>query len=384
MIRVRDGNNCEAEQTFELTDCALDLSIDIIPESGPGANDGELILNVVNGADPVMYSIDGGDTFQDSSRFTGLSDGPYFILIRDAEDCEIERTIFMFTCEFDIEVEFENTSGSDAADGSITITVDGSNPPYMYSIDGGESFQDSPNFENLTAGRYAVVATDGLGCEDRAAVLISDCDILLEIEENPPSMMDATDGSILITASNGASPYRYSIDGGATFRLNGLFTNLSAGDYDIVVRDNNGCIILDSVSLIACDLMIEIETIPSSEGNDDGRIIINASGGIVPYLYSIDGGTNFQSTNTFNNLSPGFYPVLVRDRIDCRVSETVRVVECDVMMEVITEDNSKLSFKGTLPLKLSDFNIEPPSAMFGQIVTGDEITLNFELSFPNN
>ncbi len=36
-------------------------------------------------------------------------------------------------------------------------------------------------------------------------------------------------------------------------------------------------------------------------------------------------------------------------------------------------------FEGSKQMKMSDFEIEPPSAMFGQIVTGDEITINYSL-----
>lgn len=32
-------------------------------------------------------------------------------------------------------------------------------------------------------------------------------------------------------------------------------------------------------------------------------------------------------------------------------------------------------------IKMSDFGIEPPTAMFGQIVTGDEVTLDLKLAF---
>lgn len=42
---------------------------------------------------------------------------------------------------------------------------------------------------------------------------------------------------------------------------------------------------------------------------------------------------------------------------------------------------SKLSIVGTCPLKMSDFGIEPPSAMFGQIQTDDEIEVHFKLIY---
>ena len=40
-----------------------------------------------------------------------------------------------------------------------------------------------------------------------------------------------------------------------------------------------------------------------------------------------------------------------------------------------------LAFVAEYPMKLSDFEMEPPSAMFGQIVTGDDITIVFDLKF---
>ncbi|MEZ5044534.1 MAG: YceI family protein [Saprospiraceae bacterium] len=41
--------------------------------------------------------------------------------------------------------------------------------------------------------------------------------------------------------------------------------------------------------------------------------------------------------------------------------------------------DGQLSFAGEYPMKMSTFDIEPPSAMFGQIVTGDDITIVFDL-----
>ncbi|MGF1636435.1 MAG: YceI family protein [Cyclobacteriaceae bacterium] len=40
---------------------------------------------------------------------------------------------------------------------------------------------------------------------------------------------------------------------------------------------------------------------------------------------------------------------------------------------------SKVSFVGSYTLNMKDYDIEPPSAMFGQIVTGEEVTINFDL-----
>lgn len=47
----------------------------------------------------------------------------------------------------------------------------------------------------------------------------------------------------------------------------------------------------------------------------------------------------------------------------------------------VSSESEKWIFHGRKSLKMSDFSIEPPSAMFGQIVTGDEIEIDLDLIF---
>jgi hypothetical protein len=47
--------------------------------------------------------------------------------------------------------------------------------------------------------------------------------------------------------------------------------------------------------------------------NCDGDIIVNAQYGNPPYLYSINGGSTYQSTNTFQDLCTGTYNITVLD-----------------------------------------------------------------------
>lgn len=47
----------------------------------------------------------------------------------------------------------------------------------------------------------------------------------------------------------------------------------------------------------------------------------------------------------------------------------------------LTFANGNFHLEGSENLRLSDFEIAPPTAMFGQIVTGDEITVKLDLTF---
>jgi len=52
-------------------------------------------------------------------------------------------------------------------------------------------------------------------------------------------------------------------------------------------------------------------------GQNNGTITVNASGGSGSYLYSIDNGVSWQSTNNFTELASGTYPILVKDPGSC-------------------------------------------------------------------
>ncbi len=45
--------------------------------------------------------------------------------------------------------------------------------------------------------------------------------------------------------------------------------------------------------------------------------------------------------------------------------------------------DGKYSFEGSYKLNMKDYDMEPPTAMFGQIVTGDEVEISFKLIVEN-
>lgn len=55
-----------------------------------------------------------------------------------------------------------------------------------------------------------------------------------------------------------------------------------------------------------------------------------------------------------------------------------KTVSVDVQLEQM---EGGVSFKGSKDLKMSDYEMKPPSAMFGQIQTDDAITVHFEFNY---
>ena len=49
----------------------------------------------------------------------------------------------------------------------------------------------------------------------------------------------------------------------------------------------------------------------------------------------------------------------------------------------ISNNDTTVKISGEYSITLQDWDIEPPSAMFGQIVVGDDVTVKFDLVFSN-
>ncbi|MFB6307330.1 MAG: M43 family zinc metalloprotease, partial [Flavobacteriales bacterium] len=127
-----------------------------------------------------------------------------------------------------------------------------------------------------------------------------------------------SDGEIEIFASGNS--LEYSIDGGSNYQSSNLFSNLTAGTYNIKVRDGSGNTDTTSVTLnepapISIDFSI---TDASCNGSCDGAINTTISGGSSPYTVSWSDGT---STKDRDSLCEGYYSISVEDADGCTASK---------------------------------------------------------------
>ena len=371
------------------------------PTNCPDLDNGTITITA-SSANDLEYSIDHGNTFQSSGNFTNLVAAVYNVVIRDKESqCEVtynnNPVILLFPdcaeiCDNNIDddgdgkvdcndgdcgkpvidsVTPSNPNNCPALDnGTIAILASGDN--LEYSIDNGANFQSSPNFENLSAGTYTINVrntvtdcqetatttlrntsctencTDGIDnngdgqidCEDDACGKPTIIDVTVMAPDNCPL---ATNGTITIIAS-GANLV-YSINGGNTFQNARIFTDLSPGSFNIVVKNNStGCTASYPAAVVVpdppcgeiCDNGIDddgdgltdcedgdcgnptISDVVGSDPNncpilDNGEITITATG---PNLeYSIDGGVSYYSGNKFINLIAGTYHIQVKNSV---------------------------------------------------------------------
>ena len=112
-----------------------------------------------------------------------------------------------------------------------------------------------------------------------------------------------------------------------------MITVTGAGDYDVYVRDNNGgagfCEALFDITITQdAPLVITPTATPVvCFGDANGAINLVVTGGAAPYEYSIDNGTNYQTTGDFVNLAAGTYPIRIRDANNCEQTASIDVTQ---------------------------------------------------------
>jgi len=213
--------------------------------------------------------------------------------------------------------------------GSILVVPSGGIAPYHYSLSGNQ--QSNGYFPGLNATySYTVLVTDVAGNSTSMPVTLTNTlppPVIIINATVLPTNCTSTDGVITLSGSGGVPPYRYSIDG-VNFSSNNIFPNLTQGEYFFFIQDANGCVAKGGIGFIPgqfdcinpCGLHCNGEGGQNSVAcGNDGSLDISASGGVPPYLYSIDGNNYFPGSsnpgfsNEFTGLSSGFYHLYVKD-----------------------------------------------------------------------
>ncbi len=211
--------------------------------------------------------------------------------------------------------------------GAINVEVTGGTAPYTYSWDSGETTQD---LSDLAAGDYTITITDASGCTTTNTFTVTEPSNAISgsvSQVNNVTCFDDNDGSFTATASGGTSPYTYSIDNGTNTQSSGLFENLPADNYTVLITDSNGCTTtVDTVITQPDVLEVDITNVNNVNctGEATGDITINVTGGTQPYTYSWN---NSATSQNLTDVNAGSYTVTVTDASGCTASVSTTISE---------------------------------------------------------
>lgn len=327
-IVVADNNSCQGTSQVTLTGTTGSVSAtSSTVNPSCGASDGQITITATGGTGPYQYSVDGGSNFQSSATFTTLPVGTYNIVVQDANTCQGTTSATLTNSSGpSVSASGSNATCFGTATGSISATATGGTPSYTYSVD-GTTFGASSSFTGLTAGTYTVYVNDAGSCQGTTTVTISEPTAVVHSASVTNASCGSSNGSIVVTATGGSSPYTYSLNSGAG-QSSGSFTGLAAGSYTVQVTDASGCTSSMTSETVGGGTApaITSPTITDETCMDsNGQIIVNATGGTTPLTYSNDGGGTYQSSSVFSGLSAGTYAIMVMDASGCSSSTNATV-----------------------------------------------------------
>ncbi|MBK9736107.1 MAG: gliding motility-associated C-terminal domain-containing protein [Saprospiraceae bacterium] len=289
-----------------------------------------------------------GDTLSigNGSFFT---EGIHQTVINNKEGCDVFMTIDLKLIICNIKSTETTTPVLCNAQntGAIHFKVDSGSPPFIYScfkienpsinFNGNiEAINQEININGVDAGNYAITIQDTFGNTRIVNVQVDQppkltaINVLSNFNQYQISCYGASDGYIKLLTDGGISPYTYSHVG--LSYLNDSVYNLIAGVYTSIVKDKNGCTVeIQSVLKEPDSLKIITEfTPPNCEGLNTGIIkVISTSGGIAPYVISLNGGTSSDKT-TYSDLKEGSYIVEIEDNNGC----TTNIIDSLIAPEI--------------------------------------------------
>lgn len=215
----------------------------------------------------------------------------------------------------------------------------GGNPVFSWSPS-PPLLPSGANQINVPIGNYTVTVIDDAGCEDTTSIVINQPSPLSIQVNNVVNnvCLGAMDGIIDVTAAGGSGNYEYRLLGPNPifgWRNNGYFDNRPAGTYVVQVRDANGCTfdlnltVTEPASGIQANIVSQIDATCGSLG----ELTVTAVGGTPfanGYEFSLIGSPSvFGFNQTFSNLNPGYYQVIVSDSNGCEsmVGDTIREID---------------------------------------------------------
>lgn len=261
---------------------------------------GNLPMGILDpaGAAPGNYSLE----YTVTNPLNGCSDTDQFdFTLNGAADVSVVTT--------------PSSCGED--DGTATATVTTNPPGAGYDIYWSNG-DDTDLADSLSPGMYFVNVTTDEGCLTMEQVAIENTDINLSGVVTNATCFGEASGSIDLTISGSSGPYDIFWSNGSTDEDP---TDLAAGPYNVTVYDDNGCNASQAFAVGQAD------EITWTAGNDapscnstDGLAFCQTMGGTAPYSwqwYNSDDTPIGTDNDTVNNISGGYYYVVITDAAGC-------------------------------------------------------------------
>ena len=328
-------------------------TVDFVPSIGLGSftavtpscfvADGSVTLTITGGTGPYYYSGSNGTvaiTYATSYVFSGLSAGPFSVDVTDAALCKATFSTVLQTPNTFNSLDVTTTnSNCSSNDGKISITLDGGQIPYTYtlvypdsSVVNAVSNSTAYDFINLESGTYTVYVSDSTSCVYQEEITIIAENLYTVTTSSSGSTCNLSNGSVTLTLSTGGTaPYTYQLNTGQSLNTSfsaATFGGLSTGTYVYSVTDATGCVQTGSVT-VSFGTPLQYSLYPTGCGmGSGGTITALISSGTPPFTFTWSDNVSGNPQNiVVTGLTGGTYSLTIVDASGCTQTRNT-VISC--------------------------------------------------------
>ncbi len=337
-LNITDANNCEIFKEFEILQPEI-LSADIENVQHNicfGDSLGFINLEIFGGTPEYSFLWSNGDTtiFIDS-----LNAGIYSVEVYDENNC---NTFFEIEINEPNRLIFNNITTNNIScygenDGFISVNLNGGILPYNYFLNEID-FQDENFFENLYTGTYNLEVFDANNCKISQEVFLDEPDVLnIENIENVELNCFGDSISVNFNVNGGTPEYNYFLDTLSNQIETNLINDLFAGNYEIIVIDENQCQISTKFEITHADSFSLENSVFHNPcfGDNLASINLEVFGGNPEYNFLWNNG---DTTNFINGLATGTYNCLIKDMKNCEINYSMEILQAS---EIILNFNKR-------------------------------------------
>lgn len=353
-VTVTDGNGCTKAQTISVSqyDCAVQGTIQQANVRCYGNANGSASVTLTGGNTPYTYAWSNGAS---TSFVSNLGPDTYTVTVTDANNCPVLLSFTITEPDTLIaNVSTTGASGPNTNNGTATANPSGGSGVYTYLWNNGATTaaQDS-----LPGGTYTVTVFDSNGCSDiqTVEVEVGNCNLLTSFLTVNPACFGTPEGQATIVLTGGANPFNFQWSSGDT---TATADSLAAGDYLISVTDDNGCQIVDSVTIVQPnELSLSVDTVINTVCTNSplgvAGVQPNGGTGIVSVQWS-----NNQTGLLAVNLVAGTYTAIATDENGCTAETSAEVIAVDTLSPTIVVDtiDVPLGPSGNVTLTVQNLN----------------------------
>ena len=251
-------------------------------------------------------------------------------------------------CDLKVALEPTHPLCSGHVTGRIKSTITGNTGSLSYTWSNGAT---GAHLSNVGAGTYTLTVIDnGTGCEIISEPMMLNNPGKMEVTLTSPEVngynvpcKNSNTGSIDLKVTGGKGTYSYSWNNGSS---DVHLTNLAAGKYTVVVKDEAQCPVQASITLKQPANSMSIDAIVKAVDctNPAGSIDLKTAGGVAPFTYS---WSNASTAKKLDNVAAGSYTVTVKDAVGCELTKVIEVKNNSLLLELTTDKNTIIAGAGS-------------------------------------